>query len=63
MERSTYIEAIAHLKTGLKLLDAIPVEDRHLRLEFALQTALAPTLANVKGWTAHETRESLRASL
>jgi predicted ATPase len=53
-ERSAYVEAIAHLTNGLKLLESLPDTPDRTRQELDLQMTLAPALIATKGYTALE---------
>jgi predicted ATPase len=54
-ERSANLEAIAHLRRGLELLEYLPDTDQRTRRELALQMALGMPLIAVEGYTAAET--------
>jgi predicted ATPase len=52
IQRSAYVEAIAHLRQGLDLLTALPEAPAHLQQELDLQVALGPALLATKGYAA-----------
>ena len=52
--RSNNLEAIAHLRTGLKVLADIPKSVRRDRLELELQVTLGSPLLTLKGYTSEE---------
>jgi len=54
-ERSANLEAVAHLKRGLELLDGVPDSTDRVRPELTLQSALGTPLLVVKGYSAPET--------
>jgi predicted ATPase len=54
-ERSANMEAIAHLRRGLDLLDGVADSLERARRELALQVALGAPLLVVKGYSAPET--------
>jgi class 3 adenylate cyclase/tetratricopeptide (TPR) repeat protein len=54
-ERSANVEAVAHLRQGLKLIETLPDTDETARLELALQSALGMPLIATKGYSAIET--------
>jgi TOMM system kinase/cyclase fusion protein len=58
VERSANVEGIAHLSTGLELLQALPETPERLQQELALQTALGPALTATKGFSAQETEDA-----
>jgi predicted ATPase len=54
IERSAYLEAIAHLKRGLALLDELPDGPERSGWEYELQSALGSALVSTKGFAAPE---------
>jgi predicted ATPase len=52
VERSAYLEAMAHFSTGLALLQDLPDTPERLEREHALQLALAPALLATRGLAA-----------
>jgi len=54
MERSAYLEAIAHLTKGLEVLATLPATPERTQHELDLQLALGPALMIIKGWAAPE---------
>jgi predicted ATPase/class 3 adenylate cyclase len=52
IQRSSYVEAITHLREGLALLMALPETPTHLQQELDLQVALGPALLATKGYAA-----------
>jgi class 3 adenylate cyclase/predicted ATPase len=54
MKKSAYVEATAHLRKGLELMQKLPETDERAELELALQFDLAQSLIVSKGWTAPE---------
>jgi predicted ATPase/class 3 adenylate cyclase len=54
-ERSANVEAVAHLREGLKLIETLPDTSDAARLELALQLALGMPLMATKGYAAIET--------
>jgi class 3 adenylate cyclase/tetratricopeptide (TPR) repeat protein len=52
IERSTYVEAIAHLRQGLSVLMRLPETPERLQQELDLQVALGPALIATKGQAA-----------
>ena len=54
-ERSANLEAIAHLRRGLELLEYLPDTDERARRELALQMALGMPLIAVEGYSGEET--------
>jgi predicted ATPase len=58
MKKSAYVEAIAHLRKGLELLQTLPETAERAELELALQFDLAASLCVSKGWTAIEVEKA-----
>ncbi len=56
--RSANMEAIAHLKTGLKLVPAIRQPTTRIETELELQSKLAVPLTFVKGWSSPDVRQA-----
>src|SRR5262249_3202220 len=54
IERSAYVEAIAHLRQGLTLIATLPETPERLQRELMLYTALGMTLAATQGYAAPE---------
>jgi predicted ATPase len=54
-ERSANLEAIAHLRRGLELLEYLPDTDERARRELALQVALGMPLIAVEGYSGEQT--------
>jgi predicted ATPase len=54
-ERSANVEAVAHLRHGLQLIESLPNSIETARLELALQSALGMPLIATKGYAAAET--------
>jgi hypothetical protein len=54
IERSAYLEAIAHLTKGLEVLATLPDTPERTRHDLDLQLALGPALMIIKGWAAPE---------
>src|SRR5262245_29141108 len=54
IERSAYLEAIAHLTKGLEVLATLPDTPERTRHELDVQLALGPALMISKGWAAPE---------
>jgi predicted ATPase/class 3 adenylate cyclase len=52
LQRSAYVEAIAHLTQGLALLMRLPETPARLQQELDLQVALGPPLVATKGYAA-----------
>ncbi|NIO03975.1 MAG: AAA family ATPase, partial [Proteobacteria bacterium] len=55
---SAYVEAVAHLRKGLEVLQALPETAERVELELALQFDLATSLIVSKGWTASEVEQA-----
>ena len=58
MKKSAYVEAMAHLRKGLELLQALPETAERAELELALQFDLATSLIVSKGWIAPEVEQA-----
>jgi len=58
MKKSAYVEAMAHLRKGLELLQTLPETAERAELELALQFDLAQSLIVSKGWTAPEVEQA-----
>src|SRR5262249_35693909 len=58
IERSAYVEAIAHLRQGLELLKTLPETSEHTRREVDMHIALGPSLIAVQGFGAAEVGET-----
>jgi class 3 adenylate cyclase/predicted ATPase len=56
--RSAYVDAIAHFRKGLELLQALPETAERDKLELALQFGLATSLVVPQGWTAPEVEQA-----
>jgi len=54
MERSAHVEAISHLRTGLKLLQTLPETPERVQREVDMLIALGASLLAVKGFAAPE---------
>jgi predicted ATPase len=54
IERSTNVEAMAHLRQGIALLTTLPDTPARVQAELTLQTALGPALMATKGFAAPE---------
>jgi TOMM system kinase/cyclase fusion protein len=54
IQRSAYLEAIAHLTKGLEVLRTLPDTPKRTQQELDLQTALGPVLMATKGFAAVE---------
>jgi predicted ATPase len=52
IERSAHLEAVVHLTTGLKVLQALPDSSERTQQELVLQTTLGPALMATKGFAA-----------
>ena len=52
--RSSNVEAIAHLRSGLTSLEALPLDESRSRLELSLQLALGGPLLATKGFASRE---------
>jgi len=60
VERSAYVEALAHLMAGLALLPQLPDTPARTQQELVLQLALGPVLAATKGNAAPEVGQAYR---
>ena len=58
--RSANVEAIAHLRHGLKLVESLPETPERMTEELRLQLALATPLMATKGYTDAEVEEAYR---
>ena len=58
--RSANMEAIAHLRRGIDVLERLPASVDRDRQELAFQTALGPVLVATKGYSATETVNAYR---
>jgi class 3 adenylate cyclase/predicted ATPase len=58
MTKSAYVEAMAHLRKGLELLQTLPETAERAELELALQFDLAASLIVSKGGTAPEVEKA-----
>src|SRR5262249_30167103 len=58
IERSAHVEAIAHLRQGLALLQTLPATPQRLQREVDLLIAMGASLLAVKGYAAAEVRET-----
>ena len=56
--RHANMEAMAHLQTGLALLEALPADPERDHLELELQLALGSSLLNVRGYGAIEVQQA-----
>jgi class 3 adenylate cyclase/predicted ATPase len=54
VQRSAYVEAVAHLTRGLEVLKALPDTPERVQQELTLQLALNNALVPAKGYTAPE---------
>jgi tetratricopeptide (TPR) repeat protein len=59
IQRVAYPEAIAHWRTGLASMAALPDDDERPRLELALRTRLGPAEMAMRGWGAPQVAEIL----
>jgi class 3 adenylate cyclase/predicted ATPase len=57
-ERSAHVEAIAHLRQGLALLQTLPETPQRLQREVDMLLALGASLLAVRGYAAAEVRET-----
>src|SRR5207302_3337567 len=57
IQRSAHVEAIAHLRQGLALLEALPETPQHLQREVDMQIALGASLIATKGSGAPEVEQ------
>jgi predicted ATPase len=53
-ERSAYVEAVAHLRQGLDMLDALPDTNERVQQELLLLVAVGAPLTALKGYAAPE---------
>src|SRR5205823_6006860 len=60
IERSAYVEAIAHLRQGLELLKTLPETSERVQREVDMHIALGASLIATKGWAAREVGETYR---
>jgi predicted ATPase len=58
IERSAYVEAIAHLRQGLALLQTLPETLERVQRDVDMHIALGAALAATKGYTASEAEQS-----
>jgi TOMM system kinase/cyclase fusion protein len=58
IERSAYVEAIAHLRQGLELLKTLPETSERVQREVDMHIALGASLIAVQGWAAREVGET-----
>ena len=63
IERSAYVEAIAHVRRGLELLKALPATPEQTRQELMLQVALGVALIATKGHGAAEVGQVYQRAL
>jgi predicted ATPase len=63
MKKSAYVEAMAHLRKGLELLQRLPETAERAELELALQFDLATSLIVSKGWIAPEVEQAYARAL
>ncbi len=63
MQKSAYVEAMAHLRKGLELLHTLPETTERAELELALQFDLAASLCVSKGWIAPEVEQAYSRAL
>ena len=57
MERSAYVEAIAHLTKGLEVLQTLPATPERTQQELTLYIALGAALIAIKGYAAPEVEQ------
>jgi TOMM system kinase/cyclase fusion protein len=57
-ERSAHVEALAHLRQGLALLETLPETPERIRREVDMLIALGASLIATKGWAAPEVGET-----
>src|SRR4030095_15041160 len=60
LQRSTHMEAIAHLRQGLALLQTLPETPQHLQREVDMHIALGAALTATKGSAAPEVGQTYR---
>ena len=58
IQRSAHVEAIAHLRQGLALLQMLPETPERIRQEVDIHIALGASLLATKGYAAPEVRET-----
>src|SRR5262249_10976614 len=58
IERSAHVEAIAHLRNGLALLQTLPETPEHLQCEVNMLIALGASLLATKGYAAPEVEQT-----
>jgi predicted ATPase len=58
IERSAHVEAIAHLRQGLEMLQTLPETPQRLQHEVDMHIALGASLIAVQGWAAPEVEET-----
>ena len=58
LARSACIEAVAHVRRGLELVQSLPAESARLARELELQLVLAPALMAVRGAVANEVEQA-----
>jgi TOMM system kinase/cyclase fusion protein len=58
IQRSAHVEAIAHLRQGLALLQTLPETPERIQQELLLHIALGVSLIATKGWAAPEVGEA-----
>jgi predicted ATPase len=58
IQRSAHVEAIAHLRQGLELLQTLPETPQRLQREVDMHIALGASLLAVRGYAASEVRET-----
>jgi len=63
VERSAYVEAIAHFTKALSVLGPLPPDRKRLERELELQTALGPALMSTKGLGAAEVAHAYSRAL
>jgi len=63
IQRSAYVEAMAHLTKGLEVLKVLPDTPEHTQQELLLQTTLAQALTVTKGFSASEVEHAYARAL
>ena len=58
MERSAYVEAVAHLTRGLEVLQTLPATPERSQQELTLHIALGASLIATKGYAAPEVEQT-----
>jgi predicted ATPase/class 3 adenylate cyclase len=58
LQRSAHLEAVSHLRQGLKVLKTLPETPARAQYELALQTTLGPALMAIKGYAAVEVEQA-----